>query len=49
LISSPTPKHSGTQRAIWSGVPELAIPAAASEPPEMASAMPAQPQCSSSA
>ena len=38
------PKHSGTQRAICSGVPELAMPAAASDPPEMASAMPAQPQ-----
>jgi hypothetical protein len=43
------PKHSGTHCAICSGVPELAMPAAASEPPWIASAMPAQPQCSSSA
>ena len=49
LISSPRPKHSGTQRPICSGVPELAMPAAASELPEMARAMPAQPQWSSSA
>ena len=43
------PKHSGTHWPICSGVPELAMPAAASEPAEIASAMPAQPQCSSSA
>jgi hypothetical protein len=48
-ISSPVPKHSGTQRPICSGVPDAAIPAAASEEPEIASAIPAQPQCSSSA
>ena len=43
------PKHSGTQRAICSGVPDAAMPAAASEEAEMARAMPAQPQWSSSA
>ena len=49
LISSPSPKHSGTQRPICSGVPGSAMPAAASEPPEIARAIPAQPQWSSSA
>ena len=47
--SSPMPRHSGTHWAICSGVPEEATPAAASPEPEIASAMPAQPQCISSA
>ena len=49
LTSSPAPKHSGTQRAICSGVPDAASPAAASPEPAIARAIPAQPQCSSSA
>ena len=43
------PTTSGIQRAICSGVPDDAIPAAQSAEAEMASAIPAQPQCSSSA
>jgi hypothetical protein len=43
------PKHAGIHVAICSGVPEAAMPAAASDDAEIASAMPAQPQCSSSA
>ena len=38
-----------TQRPICSGVPDAAMPAAASDDALIASAMPAQPQCSSSA
>ena len=43
------PTTSGIQRPICSGVPEEAMPAAHSEEAEIASAMPAQPQWSSSA
>ena len=49
LISSPVPKHSGSHCPTCSGVPDDAMPAAASDEAEMARAMPAQPQCSSSA